>query len=209
MMGLVLTDIYAMKKNLTLTAVMAVLYMAIGIVTGGSVELVAFFIFFAAMQIISAFAYSERAKMDIFANTLPILRKDVVFGKYVLTAIFLVTATLIGALSLLICDLVYSNVQAEDYASLLIVALIGLLFLTIVIPLMFKYGSEKARYIIVVLYLIPFMAFFALTEYGLLDLSALEGLDIKMIIISFVFLDIILLLLSMLISVKIYEKKEF
>lgn len=209
MMGLVLTDIYAMKKNLTLTAVMAVLYMAIGIVTGGSVELVAFFIFFAAMQIISAFAYSERAKMDIFANTLPILRKDVVFGKYVLTAIFLVTATLIGALSLLICDLVYSNVQAEDYASLLIVALIGLLFLTIVIPLMFKYGSEKARYIIVALYLIPFMAFFALTEYGLLDLSALEGLDIKMIIISFVFLDIILLLLSMLISVKIYEKKEF
>lgn len=199
MTGLILTDFYAMKKNLAVTGVIALMYMILGLVTGSCVELVAFLIFFAVMQVVSAYSYGERAKLDLLANTLPISRKHIVLSKYVLMGILLTVSAVCGCLTLLVSDLVHNNIGIEDYSVVLLCVMAGLLFAVIVMPLILKFGSEKARYMLVAIYVIPFALFYVLGK----------ELNINNVMVGLFVADIFALIASMFISIRIYEKKDF
>ncbi|NLJ90514.1 MAG: ABC-2 transporter permease [Clostridiales bacterium] len=164
------------------------------------------------------FAISEKNNLDTLYSTLSLDRKDVVVGRYA----FVLINEIIAILVLVIVAIIKSNFKPLDMSSeelVLYVCILSMFFSFIVsfqYPILFKLGYSKAK-----LYTyIPMMIIFFLI--GLfpsivqrlnlnIDLEAVGHMiftnlvPISLLTFS---LGIIFLVLSALISMKIYEKKD-
>lgn len=92
MTGLMLSDILTLKKAIRLYLLVSVVYMIIGISSGGGTNMVSFIVFFGVMLVIASFSYNDMSHWDRYVNTTPIRRIDVVLAKYLL-AFLTVAAT--------------------------------------------------------------------------------------------------------------------
>lgn len=108
----------------------------------------AFATWYAALLPITAMAYDERARWDLYAAGLPYSRRDLVLGKYLLSWLS-IAAT--AALSLL-CQLVLSLFRgAGDLPALVdalpLIVCAPLLLSAVLLPVLFRYGVERGRMI--------------------------------------------------------------
>ena len=131
MIGMILADFYAMKKQLTMLGAMGALYLCIGIVSGSEHAMIAFFVLFSVMSVISSFTYNEQCRFDLFANTLPIGRHSIVLGKYMMAVISLGIADILGGICLGISHIMRHGNVSEDIDVLVFVSMIGLFFTSI------------------------------------------------------------------------------
>lgn len=157
----------------------------------------------------------EKANADSYMLTFPVTRKDVVLGKYLynltLIGLGIVAIAIIAAICIIFCPLSISNV-------ILITILFGsatnLLFI-IKTPLVYKYGTEKANNIfMIILFAILSLAPVILLTIKSIDpdyknsVSILTGMLPYIPVVSIILL-IIFNIISYKISYKIYMKKEF
>lgn len=209
MIGMILADFYAMKKQLAMLGAMGALYLCIGIVSGSEHAIIAFFVLFSVMSVISSFTYNEQCRFDLFANTLPIGRHSIVLGKYVMVVISLGIADILGGICLGISRLMKHGDISEDIYVLVFTSLIGILFTSIALPMIFKLGSERAKFVLIAIYVLPFLAAFALTKYGIIDLDQFINVKMGQMLLFLVCGDIILMGISVAVSLGIYKRKEF
>ena len=138
--------------------------------------------------------------------TLPYTRKQIVLSKYLFSLLITVIGAAIGIGVNLI--LIATGIAARDgdiWSMIGLVLCMVVIFIGIMIPLMFRYGAEKARIIVIAIFLVPFMLFVILGgEHGA------DGLmDVINAIITWLpFITAALLVMSWLLSVRIYSKRE-
>ena len=102
-----------------------------------------FAVLYAAMLPYSALAYDERSHWDQMALAMPYSTRDIVRSKYVLGWLTAGGAFLLAALAQLILGL-FS--QSSTPISFLFISFCGAVIITsITLPLMFRFGVEKAR----------------------------------------------------------------
>lgn len=163
---------------------------------------------------LSSFSTDELARWDKFAAALPGGRRAVVKSKYQL--LFLTLAgTLV--LSFLVDLLVYffGRDQSASFFELLATALacaaVGLVLNCLLYPLLFKYGSQKARiYLALAIGVIAVLAIgFVLFQFGGVRLDVPQGGFPVVIAVSAVILLAAAVVISYGISRRIYDKKEF
>jgi len=209
MTGLILSDIYAMKKQMKLLGGMSVIYVVFGIVSENPSMISAFFVLFSAMMVVSSFSYGEQCQFDILANTLPIRRTKIVLAKYILAVGCIVTAAVMGVVAFVLSEVIHHNIQREDFYVLAVVCLIGTLFVSMALPVIFKVGSERARLILVLIYLVPFLIAWMALQYDMIDFETIFNQWYNRILWCFLALVAVVFVVSVFVSVMIYNKKEF
>lgn len=176
MKSLVLKDLYNIKHNSKSMIFMLLIFVVClmpstgveGYIVGSSV--------LCSMMIATTFSFDEHSKWTRFALVMPVSRKDVVIAKFVALAIFCIVGSLFGMIFGSACGLVIKKITLvpEQFLELLLVtlaaAMIAVIFGGTSIPLLFKYGAEKGRMLVIVSVLVP-----AGIGFGIYKLLSLLG----------------------------------
>ncbi len=155
----------------------------------------------------TSFSYDELAKWDRFAITVPDGRKKVVQGKYMFALILLLGALAVNLLLSLALPLLGKGLPDTN----LIIAVAGtaaaFLLNAVLLPLLFRFGSQKGR-----IFLVVGIAFIA----GILGALSVIGTSVSFgsgdlipCLIVLLALALGLLFVSYRVSLNIYKKKDF
>ena len=197
-----------------------VVYILMGIVLAFNLDdswIVSFFTMLGSMLGISTLSYDEYENGYTFLFTLPITRKIFVLEKYLfgilITSCFWITAIIIQIGTFLFRHKSYT---AELFFTDLVFLFLFLFIFALLLPFFLKYGPEKARFVmfaffgtILALIVLGTKIFSpegaSITE----SLSFLDQIPDILLIIPAVVIYIALYILSIRISIRIVEKKEF
>jgi hypothetical protein len=207
--GLFIKDFLLFKKTGRIFLLLLVLYMFMTIFT--HTDLGPLMVFLTGMLSISTFAYDEQAKWDGYALTMPVSKRDLVLSKYVVAIILCFVGAVAGAVLSVASKL---NAPLINWNSILITSGVALcasyLFNSLALPLLYKFGAEKSRVVLLACYAVPLIAAsLVLNELekssgALLRLQSL--LNLGAILLPFV--TIAVLFLSYRISLHIFNKKD-
>ncbi|NCB50583.1 MAG: ABC-2 transporter permease [Clostridia bacterium] len=202
MKGLLLKDIINLKQQIRIYLLIIAIWLALTIVNEDSNFFGGVMMMLSVLVPISAMAYDDKAKWDKYALTMPVSKKDLVNSKYVL---MLLCAVVGGFISEVVSVIITKDVGNSLTMTMVFMSL-GIIFASIVLPLIFKFGTEKGRLIMFLVVLLPSLGAVLLSKLGI-ELPGAEAVEKAMVFLPFT--AIAAIVLSMLISTAIYNRKEF
>lgn len=162
---------------------------------------------------LSAFAYDEMSDFNTYALTLPVTKHQIVLSKYVLSAILTVVVIVLAVLIGFIITITPIDLKVQDwkeyFAIIFIMAIMMNFINCILMPLMFRFGTEKARIILMILFFGVGAIGYFLSSQGWIDVSYLNELDISLFCVVAAVIAIVAEAVSMMISNRILDQKEF
>lgn len=207
MKGLLLKDLFALRKQGKIVLLLVLFYLFYSILSKNVSMLSAMITMLCAFLPITTMSYDEMCKWDRYALSMPISRKTVVYSKY-----------LFGVLLILACILTITPISAfivnytgemntwSAFRMILAMGGIAAVFLALIMPLLFKFGVEKARLLMFLLIFIPVAAGYGITKLGI-KMPDKNILDLLTYLSPL--LVLVIVCISAAISVKIYTRKEF
>ncbi len=204
MKGLLLKDWYLTLKYARFLLLFAVIYGVAGVFQQDFAGFSILPVMLIALLPQTLYSYDEREKWTVFAQALPVSRAQYVTGKYLYGACcYAVYLTLLALLHL--------AAGTEDYGTLFAMQFsIGLLAPSVLLPLLFRFGSEKGR----MAYLIVIAAFFG-AAMVLMQGASLVGRGGVTAIVSGAFpawalcpIMVAVYVLSWRIAIVMYQKRE-
>ena len=211
MMGLFIKDLYNIRKYVKQIGLSLIFFVIFAINLKSPAYLVGMIVMMSSMLVITSMSYDESAKWDKYALTMPLLRKDIVLSKYLFLVFTVIAGTVLSGIAAVILSVIMKIQNSVD--NLLacgIIAMIALFMFSILMPILFKYGVEKARIIMFAVFAVPF-----LVVVGLLKLLEILNIpkpgmeQIKMLGFASPVIVLITVFISYNLSVQIYNKKEF
>lgn len=215
--GLILKDLLQLKSYKKTLIVFIFVFVATSITQQNTRNILAVMMTLGlGMFSIATFSYDEMAKADKYILTLPLTKKKIVVGKYILV----ITSTIIGAILGMAVSMILSFVIVGKLPNILelIEIAIGSIFgigivEAIQIPFIYKFGAEKGR--IQVFIAITVVAFCLGGIIWMSEKFGVNFLDNLMISNFMKLIPVILLVaiaiiyfVSYQISYNIYKKKE-
>ena len=162
MKSLILKDMYNMIHNMKSLLLMLFVFLFITVPQGGAEAYVITCCILCAMMVVTTFNFDENAKWEKYAMIMPISRKDLVLSKFAVLLLFCLFGMVFGGVLGVAGGSVMGRfhiLSLSEWQELLAVCLAGMaisFFLgSIVIPLLFKFGAEKARALMLAAFLIP------------------------------------------------------
>lgn len=202
MKSLLWKDFITMKKYLRLMAIILAFYVVLFGFLVKDVTIASLMLTVIVTIVPTAtFSYDELCKWDHFALSLPVRKKDIVLSKYVVT---LICAGIGSALSLLLCAFA-GKITQESLVQIYFCLFYALFCTAIIIPLLYRFGSVKARLLTIVVYMLPALLFSLLMEYSSVSIS---DHDFFAFTAASPFLLIAFLLFSYWLSCRIFSKKD-
>lgn len=217
MKGLVIKDFINLKKNIKMFGLLTLLYGVMTIVSKDADFFSSVLTMLFAILTLSLYSYDDMAKWDVFAQTLPVTKDDIVQGKYVMMLLL----TLIGAVYSSVFTVIFNLVLKSDsifnnFENIGIGAAIVIFFYCIILPFITKLGVEKARIILFAVYVIPFIGIISLqrmiNEGGLVIPAWVNDAIVTFVQYIYIIVPVIVIIalaISYSISLRIYRKKEF
>ena len=210
MIGFIKKDLAMIKSNLKLLGILIVVYAIMGLM--GKMDISFIIPFMCVMIMISTFSYDNYNKWDAYSISLPNGRTNSVKSKYITTILMTIIVSIITVILAFIIS--YVNTKVINYEQIL-VTMFGtvfgtLLVLTVMYPIIYKFGVEKARIGIFIIVFGTVIIGSLLANYIditnlLTSLSFLKDYLILILII----ITLIMVYASYKISEKIFTKKEF
>lgn len=166
---------------------------------------------------VTTLSYDEMNHGLSFLLTLPVNRRIYVAEKYLLGFLLGVGGWLISMLTTSGCMIAAGTMDfsVEYFPELLTFLAVMCIFLCVMLPLQFKFGAERGRLAIIILFLFIFGTAKIMEEAETFknlqmgNLLWLEDLPIGVVAAFAVVLLIVLTAVSMRVSIRIMEKKEF
>ncbi|HAU4959696.1 TPA: ABC-2 transporter permease [Clostridioides difficile] len=211
MKGLILKDLLNLKGNVKFILLFIIMFGFMSSLGDGNVNnFIGVIIVLCTTMIVSTFSYDDLNKWDSYVLTMPINRNDIVLSKYLTMLIF----SFIGVLVSLIVSVTigyFKNTLILN-ETLLINALIlsiSVCFGSLILPLIYKFGTERARLLMILCFLVPTLALLVFKSI-LENISSPISIEIILntLVYSLPFVAILLFVISYFISSKIYGKKE-
>lgn len=207
MKGLLIKDLLNLKKNFSTVIIMIALYFLFAFKSGDPSILVGMIVLLFTTMSITSISYDDLAKWDKFALAMPLSRKKIIYSKYILAIVLslfgVVISTAIGYLIILLKGKI--SISAFLMTSYLIFS-ISIIFSSIILPLIFKFGVEKSRLMMMAVLAIPMVIVYILSELGVPMPSENQFMNILKIS---PLINLVILYLSSRISYNIYRKKDF
>lgn len=168
MKGLIIKDLINLKKYGWSVLMITALYVLFSITLKDPEFMGGMIVLMFSMIAVTSFSYDSMSGWDKYVISMPVPRRTVVKSKYVLALLL----SLLGAALSAIIGIAtgFFNGTADIIKQLTISAGllgIGILFLCIMLPLIFKFGVEKSRVIVIIVFAIPFAAAFAMSQTGM------------------------------------------
>lgn len=205
MLGLMKKDLFLIKNNKNLILIAFIMVIFFGVL--GDMDISFILPFMVLITYMSSFSYDEYNNFNSYVCTLPNGRENVVKAKYLLTLILTVCILIIG----FIITMLTTNLSIKD----ILMTMTGstftfILMVSVLYPLLFKYGAEKGRIALLVVALVIGGLATILMKCVNVDsvsniIKFLDTYGLPLMII----VSIISLVISYFTSKKIYLKKEF
>ncbi|WPV41637.1 ABC-2 transporter permease [Clostridioides difficile] len=212
MKGLILKDLLNLKGNVKFILLFIIMFGFMSSLGDGNINnFIGVIIVLCTTMIVSTFSYDDLNKWDSYVLTMPINRNDIVLSKYLTMLIF----SFIGVLVSLIVSVTigyFKNTLILN-ETLLINALIlsiSVCFGSLILPLIYKFGTERARLLMILCFLVPTLALLVFKSI-LENISSPISIEIILntLVYSLPFVAILLFVISYFISSKIYSKKKY
>lgn len=209
MLGFVKKDLFILKNNVKSLLIAIAIYAIF--IFSNDMDVSFIFPFMVFMLFISTFSYDDYNKWNAFALTLPKGRENIVKGKYVSVILLVFVATLLGSLCSALIFSLKNTLNLEQILSNSITYFITIFIIaSIICPLLFKYGSEKGRIVLfVMIFGIFSMASIARECTDIVISGGMVSFFHQYGLILLLFLSILMMIISYVISKRIYLKKEF
>ena len=158
-------------------------------------------------------AYEERSKMQLLDLALPVTRKEICLSKYVYALGLVIFSTLLSSLGSGLGILIEGEKISEFIRALplymTLMVTIALIYLSVVMPCIFYWGTIKARYILMGIYILIFVAASSMNGVIMGKISEsfngyLSGCGILLVVM----IAIICIAISIGISLRIWENKD-
>lgn len=203
MKGLLLKDLYVMKKYMRSFLLIVMGFSAISVFSENAQFFVIYGMLMTAVTGVSLISYDERFHWDVYSSTMPLSRAQAVTEKYLLNFIFVL---LWLPVTLLIQRLGRFTGGFEEPMFLISVALsMGLISPAILYPIIFALGSEKGR--LVYYFVIIAMMMFVGGVSGLDSVDVLSELS-PAVNAVFILLPLVLYLLSWRLAILLYSRRS-
>lgn len=222
MKGLILKDLYFLKKQWHIIAILVVALVALNFISGLGVSLTQFITLFILSIFISySMINSEIDNWEEYALTMPVSRREIVKSKYILTIIMMVIGLILGTTIGLITNFMANFSDIVEFTKIanletkyIIVGLVGSIFVysTIVyadLPLSFKDGGSKSKQKTYIFYFAIFIIYALVkkyTDFSLIKLIINYPLKISIVLSVLI---LIIFVISYILSVKFMDKKEY
>ena len=178
MTGLIWKDFLVMRKALKSYVLLIGIYILLAYLDFFDYSFIITFIqVILAVLPISAFAYDEQSKWDRYAMSLPLGRSGVVRARYLFVLALTLLTVAAGLAGTALLYLTHQSDPLEMFVTLMVSTTIGLLIPTILLPLSYKLGAERARPYLYAIVFIPVIAFVLLVKAEIIDFSALNRLN--------------------------------
>lgn len=213
MKGLILKDLLNLKKYVKSLAIIIIFFAVLFISQNNIYALNGVVIILCSMMVITTMGYDNFAKWDKYALTMPVTRRDIVLSKYLLMLILTGIGVILSLLFSFGFGIVKYNLNVLETleANGLILA-VYLIFGSIILPLLYKFGVEKARILMILCFLLPtFVVIVGGKILKHLGISFSGGYSYYILKYSPIIISIIMILslvISYIISLKIYCKKD-
>ena len=219
MKGLLVKDFSYILKDMKTYALMLVFYVFIFSISNSGGEngagvlsgMIIMLLFIISMN---TFSYDDYNNWNRYALTMPVSRNDLVLSKYVFSLLSFVVG-LVLSMVVTIGINTYNGVGdfMETISASIGVGTVYIVYTSLMFPVLFKYGTEKARMLMMAMFLVPALLVFVIVKFfpsvgsGFMrTLSNSNPISIGLITIL-IMLGV--LLISIKISLGIMKKKEF
>ena len=170
MKSVVLKDLYNMRGN-GKSVLISFLVLAVAMASTGVGVLYSGAILCSSL-IVSTFAYDDRCDWAKYAVVMPISRNELVAGKYAMLTLLVVGGMAVSFLASLVSNAITGQIPLNQSGlqELLISTLAALVFAlvygSIAIPLILRFGAEQGRILLLVALLVPAAVCFAVYQVG-------------------------------------------
>ena len=170
MKSVVLKDLYNMRGN-GKSVLISFLILAVAMASTGVGVLYSGAILCSSL-IVSTFAYDDRCDWAKYAVVMPISRNELVAGKYAMLTLLVVGGRAVSFLASLVSNAITGQIPLNQSGlqELLISTLAALVFAlvygSIAIPLILRFGAEQGRILLLVALLVPAAVCFAVYQIG-------------------------------------------
>ena len=181
MKSLILKDLYNIGHNARSMLFILIVLAVAFIPTSGVEGYIYISTILCVMMILTTFSFDDNCKWTRYALVMPLTKNDIVGAKYAVLTIFSAIGSLFGLAAGTVGGIVTGKLELTgqsilQMAGIAFSALImGVVFGSMVIPLVFKFGVEKSRMLILVSFLVP--SGICLGVYKLLELAGVEFTD--------------------------------
>lgn len=215
MKGLILKDLYNLK-GFQKQYLFIMLFMIGWIILFKNTSFVSIYIIvLGGTVLLSTLTMDEGAHFNRFALTMPVSVEKLILAKYLFLVIIISVGTVISLLFTWITGKFFADMPyAMDWQSILVTAIIFVMGYAVVLPVSFRYGVEKGRYMHILSMLLMAGAFVGWIRLGvksgmedMIEAALTEGgfyLTVVMIILS-----VVVLTISYLICLRLVKKKEW
>lgn len=211
MKGLFLTDIYMAMKYCRAYVLLTVVFLAVSFFGSDTMFFVLYPVLLAGMLPVTLLGYSERFKWNRYCDLLPVTRRQYVTEKYLFSGGLLVLVLLLVMGTHWVREWRSDSFDLVEYELFLLMAMLfGFVSPSVILPCIFKWGSEKGKiayYVIVGLScsFLPIQEMIPRNPHtGAVTLWSFPSSAIPCAVI----LCMLLFAGSWWISVKVYEKRE-
>ena len=179
MKSLILKDLYNIGHNVKSMLFILVVFAVALIPTSGVAGYIFVCAILCSMMIVTTFSFDDNSKWTRYAMIMPVSKKDLVAGKFIVLAIFCLVGSLFGLVVGSIAGLTIKSISFDlaRIGELLFLALtawiVSIIYGSMSIPLVFKFGAEKGRVLLLVSFLIP-----AAICFGIYQLLVILGVAI-------------------------------
>lgn len=210
MKGLIIKDVFNLKKSIGTTIFMILFYTIFSYNTGNMSMLIGMTTIIMTTMSITSMSYDDMAKWDSYALAMPITRRDIVLSKYILSLVLSASATIISSIfALAITYLREDTFGIEKIQEILVIAyivfVISVVYVSIVFPLIFRFGVENARILMLGSYLIPAGMVYLLYK---MEVQLPSEEQLRIILYASPIILILILILSASTTFGIYKKKD-
>lgn len=211
MKGLLLKDFCILKKQMKLMVVFVIFYAIWAVAAKMPTMMGTMVILLSIMMPISSMSYDEAGQWYRYAFSLPIPRRTLVLSKYVLGFLVSLGGLVVSAIgNIIILALTNGENALESWLAIIGFLELGVIFLSIIIPILFKYGVEKGRLFIVVIAVIPSLLVALLGSTLKTSGTLMPSAEfLQAILYSSPLFTLAIFLISFRISVGICRKKEY
>ena len=148
---------------------------------------------------VKTFEADSKNESEVIVNSLPILKKQIVYAKYIVAIIILFISVTVGCFTMGMKN----GVNLFEFIETTLLASISfiLVYLSFVLPISFWLGYKKTIFITIVIFMAPIVVLEALFQINLEQIQLYSSL----LFIG----SICMFITSVFVSVKLYEKREF
>ncbi len=207
MKGLLLNDWLIMWKQCWIQLACILLFGVLSII-GDNQSFLLFVVLYSALLPQTIMAYNEKNKWDRMALTMPVSRDQIVAERYLMSLIMVAASFIICSLFSVATSVIKGGGLDESLQIILLMGGMTIIINAVYMPVIFRFGMERARLCVIIIAGAVGAVVYMVSSGEAAGLASLADKIMNTNIFLFLGICLLIYVLSMLVSMGIYSRKQ-